>query len=75
MRAYALLFGSVLTVSACGGPSTTTPATAASQASAPGAVLYEGATLIAGDSSAPVERAAFVVHGHVGECSPTSGAT
>ena len=60
MRAKALPLLFVLAVSACRGPSATTE-TAALNAIAAGGVLYEGATLIAGDGSAPVERAAFIV--------------
>ena len=60
MRAKALPLLFVLAVSACRGPSATTE-TAAPNATSTGGVLYEGATLIAGDGSAPVERAAFTV--------------
>jgi imidazolonepropionase-like amidohydrolase len=81
MRAKALPLLFVLAVSACRGPSATTE-TAAPNATATGGVLYEGATLIAGDGSAPVERAAFTVQdgkvtqvGRQGELTPPQGGT
>jgi imidazolonepropionase-like amidohydrolase len=59
-----------LLLAACGGQPETTQQAAAPAAAAPAAsaavitaVIYEGATLIKGDGSAPIENATFVVDG------------
>ena len=78
MRAYLVLAVCVIGLTACSG--TPTPAAGGTSAGAP--VLYEGARLIGGDGSAPIENAAFVVQngkfvriGRTGEMDVPDGGT
>ncbi|MDA1185690.1 MAG: hypothetical protein O2930_13725, partial [Acidobacteria bacterium] len=73
--AFRLLLLAAAAVSAC------TAAPAPPTPDVPGAVLYEGARLITGDGSAPIERSAFLVEngrftsvGQQGERQPPAGA-
>ena len=82
MPRQAILLACLVGAAACSGPAPsaqTAPATATPAAS--GAVLFEGARLIVGDASAPIENSAFVVEGdkivrvgRKGEIEPPSGA-
>jgi len=74
MRLSNLLAGCLLLTVACSRPAATP------SAEAPSSILFEGARLIPGDGSAPVENAAFLVEnariasiGHPGDISALAG--
>lgn len=78
MRWHGVLLACLFSAAACSSP---TPANPAPIATSEKVVLFEGARLIVGDTSAPIENAAFIVEGgkigqvgRKGEIDPPAGA-